>query len=189
MPPTQTDLFAAPPRTPSGFRYAPDLISPEAEARLLAAFDPLPFKAFEFHGFTGRRRIVSFGSRYDYAGQTLRPAEPPPAFLEPLLGQAARFGGVAPAAIAHVMVTDYPPGAPIGWHRDRPEFDKIIGVSLLAPAPLRFRRRTAAGFERAVQQLEPRSAYLIDGDARQVWEHSIAPLETRRVSVTFRTLR
>ena len=87
------------------------------------------------------------------------------------------------------MVTEYAPGAGIGWHRDRPEFDKVIGLSFVSEAVIRFRRRRDAGWERASLPLAPGSAYLLDGPARQDWQHSITPGEQLRYSVTFRTLR
>lgn len=185
----QPTLFEAPPRLPDGFRYQPELITREAEQALVAQFEALAFKAFEFHGFLGRRRVVSFGLRYDFNGGGLGRSDPLPDFLQPLRGRAAAFAGVESGSLEHVMVSQYPPGAGIGWHRDRPDFDKVIGVSLAAPGRFRLRRRREGGFERASLTVEPRSVYLIDGAARREWEHSIPPVEALRYSVTFRTLR
>ena len=186
----QFDLFgAARPALPEGLRYAPDVIAPEAAARLVETFAALPFEAFDFHGFKGNRRIVSYGGRYDFSASRLREAEPVPDFLLPVREAAAAFAGLRPEALAQAMVTEYAPGAGIGWHRDRPEFDKVVGLSFASEATMRFRRRRGEGWERAALPLAPGSAYLLDGVARSEWQHSIAPGETLRYSVTFRSLR
>ena len=191
MASTQPDLFGAPVTAglPEGLRYAPDVIAPDAAARLVEVFAGLPFQAFDFHGFKGNRRIVSYGGRYDFSASRLEAAEPIPDFLLPARAAAAAFAGLEPEAIHHAMVTEYAPGAGIGWHRDRPEFDKVIGLSFVSEAVMRFRRRRDAGWERASLPLAPGSAYLLDGPARQGWQHSITPGEQLRYSVTFRTLR
>lgn len=185
------DLFGQPttPAIPAGLRYQDDLIPLPLADALVERIRTLPFKAFDFHGFKGLRRVVSYGRRYDFAAGRLKRAEALPDFLHPLREAAAGFAGVGPTALGHALVTEYAPGAPIGWHRDRPEFDKVVGVSFLSPCVLRFRRRTGDRWERFGLTLQPRSAYLLDGDARQVWEHSIAPASALRYSVTFRTLR
>jgi alkylated DNA repair dioxygenase AlkB len=108
--------------------------------------------------------------------------------LLPLRNKAAEFGGVHCQDFVHALVTRYDPGAPIGWHRDRPQFGKVVGVSLGGAVLLRFRRRIGSGFQRANLELDPRSAYLLSGEARDEWEHSIAPAERLRFSITFRTL-
>jgi alkylated DNA repair dioxygenase AlkB len=185
----QPGLFDEAPRGPPGFLYRPDLISRAEEEALIAEFATLPFQVFEFHGFFGKRRTVSFGFKYDYSAGRLNPAPDMPAFLSSLRDRAGWFTGVQPEAFAHVLITEYDPGVTIGWHRDRPQFDKVVGISLAAPCTFRFRRRTSTGFERVSHHLDPRSGYLLDGPARTVWEHSIPPLEARRYSVTFRTLR
>lgn len=191
MASTQPDLFGAPATAglPEGLRYAPDVITPDAAARLVEVFASLPFQAFDFHGFKGNRRIVSYGGRYDFSASRLEVAEPIPDFLLTARAAAAAFAGLEPEAIHHAMVTEYAPGAGIGWHRDRPEFDKVIGLSFVSEALMRFRRRRDAGWERASLPLAPGSAYLLDGPARQDWQHSITPGERLRYSVTFRTLR
>lgn len=186
----QFDLFGAPAATlPEGLRHARDVIPADAQARLVEAFTGLPFEAFDFHGFKGNRRIVSYGGRYDFSASRLRETEPIPEFLLPARAAAATFAGLEPEAIQHAMVTEYAPGAGIGWHRDRPEFDKVIGLSFVSEAVMRFRRRREAGWQRASLPLAPGSAYLLDGPARQDWQHSIAPGDQLRYSVTFRTLR
>lgn len=185
----QPDLFETPPRLPAGLRHAAEVVSVDEADRLIEAFAGLPFRAFDFHGFKGNRRVVSYGWRYDFSAATLTTAEPLPAFLEPARRAAAVFAGLEPAVLEHAMVTEYAPGAGIGWHRDRPEFDKVIGLSFVSPAVLRLRRREGDRWLRASLPLEPRSAYLLDGAARRDWQHSIAPGDRLRYSVTFRTLR
>ena len=135
-------LPVEPPAMPAGFRYAPDVIDADEETRLVAAFADLPFKEFEFHGFLGKRRVVSFGSRYDFNGGGLQEAAPIPPFLLPLRERAAAFAGLAPDRLVHALITEYRPGTAIGWHRDRPHYDDVIGVSLLSPCTFRMREET-----------------------------------------------
>jgi alkylated DNA repair dioxygenase AlkB len=186
----QPDLFAPepPPDLPEGLRYRAELITADEAHDLIDRFAALPFKPFEFHGYTGHRQVVSFGWRYDFGRRSLDPALPIPDFLLPLRDQVAAFSGHAPGAFQQVLVSLYEPGAAIGWHRDRPEFGQVAGVSLLTPCRFRFRRKAGAGWERRAFEAAPRSVYLLSGPARTDWEHSIPPLETRRYSVTFRTL-
>ncbi|MBV8915468.1 MAG: alpha-ketoglutarate-dependent dioxygenase AlkB [Acetobacteraceae bacterium] len=186
----QLSLFEKPASSlPPGFLYAQDVIAPEEEAALLEAFATFPFANFEFRGFLGQRRTVSFGWRYDFGASALRPAEPIPASLVPLRDRAAAFAGLEPAELAHVMVTEYTPGAAIGWHRDRAEFGEVIGVSLASACTFRFRRKQETGWERRSLVLQPRSAYVLRGPSRTQWEHSIPGVDALRYSVTFRTLR
>jgi alkylated DNA repair dioxygenase AlkB len=190
-PGAQPDLFGGPPAPPlpEGLVYRPDFVTEAEEAGLAEAIAALPLKPFEFHGFTGRRRVASFGLRYDFGGGGLRRAEGLPEFLQPLLERVAAFAGTAPEALRHVLVTEYEPGAAIGWHRDRPEFGTVVGVSLLSPCRFRLRRRAGTKWQRAAFVAEPRSAYRLQGPARHEWEHSIPPVEALRWSITFRTLR
>lgn len=174
---------------PEGFVYGPELMTRAEEAELIARFAVLPFREFEFHGYLGKRRTVSYGLHYDFTDMKVRETEAIPAFLQPLCGRAARFAGIDPAAVPHALVTEYAPGAPIGWHRDRPVFGDVIGISFASTCRFRFRRKRGNGWQRAAVTLEPRSAYLLRGAARSEWEHSIPPAEKLRYSVTFRTVR
>lgn len=185
----QADLFGVPTLEPEGLRLDPALLPPVDQAELIEAFAALPFAPFEFHGWHGARRIVAFGSRYDFTRGRLEPSEPLPPFLRELAARAALFADLPGDAIAQALVTEYQPGAGIGWHRDRPQYGKIIGLSFGAPCRLRFRLRDGAGWTRRAVELAPGSAYLLDGPARWTWEHSISPLPDLRYSVTFRTLR
>lgn len=182
-------LFDLPPEAPPGFRYQADLVSPDEERELVGRLTLLAFEAFQFRGFEGRRRVVSFGLRYDFNGPGLLRAEPMPDWLLTVRDRAAAFAGLAGDDFAHVLINEYREGAPIGWHRDRPVFDKVVGVSLLGPTVMRFRRRAETRFERINVPLEPRSAYLLDGPARTDWEHSLPEAKAHRYSITFRNLR
>ena len=189
MTPDQPGLFGGATGLPEGLEYRPELVNPGEEAALAERLATLPFQAFEFQGFLGKRRTVSFGWRYVFDGSGLKAAEPMPEWLLPLRAAAARVAGLTAEAFEHVLVTEYAPGAGIGWHRDRGVFGDVVGLSLLAPARLRFRRKAGAKWQRAALVAEPRSAYLLRGPARSEWEHSIAPMEALRYSLTFRTLR
>ena len=172
-----------------GFRYAENILSPDEERDLVRRFQALPFAPFEFHGYQGNRRIVSYGHRYDYAARTLRQAEAIPDFLAPLKDAAGRFSGIPAGNFRQALITEYAPGAGIGWHRDKPMFEDVVGLSFLAPCTLRLRRKTAGGWERRAMPLAPRSAYLLHGPVREEWEHSITPMPVLRYSVTLRTFR
>ncbi len=175
---------------PEGFHYQPELISLAEEAALVARVRSLPFREFEFHGYTGKRRVVSFGWHYDFSAHHLRKADRIPDFLLALRPAAAAFAGMEPEQLQHVLVTEYSPGAGIGWHRDKSVFGETIGVSLLSPCVLRLRRKVSERrWERANVETAPRSAYLLSGPARQGWEHSIPAMSALRYSVTFRNLR
>jgi alkylated DNA repair dioxygenase AlkB len=189
MKPTQLDLLEPAPSLPAGLDYRTDFLSPNQESALLARVRALDFREFEFHGYQGKRRVVSFGFRYDFNDAKLRPAEDIPAFLLPLRELAAALAGIPAAALVQALVSEYAPGAGIGWHRDRPVFDKVIGISLVSPCRFRLRRRTNTGWERASLILAPRSAYLLQGSVRTVWEHSIPAAEQLRYSITFRSMK
>jgi alkylated DNA repair dioxygenase AlkB len=174
---------------PPGFRCASELLSKAEEQILVRKFATLPFKPVEFHGHLGNRRIVSYGHRYDYAARALRDAEAIPTFLDPLRAIASGFSGIPTTVFEQVLVTEYAPGAGIGWHRDKPMFENVVGLSFLAPCALRLRRKAGTKWERISFQIEPRSAYLLRAPAREDWQHSIGPIEKLRYSVTFRTFR
>ena len=186
----QASLFDSRPSLPPGFEYRPEFISEGEERELLEHFAGLPFKAFEFHGYEGNRRVVSFGWHYDFNTMELRKAEDIPAFLLPVQERAAAFAGLLPPDLEHVLLTEYAAGAGIGWHRDRSVFDEVVGVSLAAPCTFRLRRKTGPRqWERASLVAERRSAYLLSGAARTEWEHSIPPVDALRYSITFRNIR
>ena len=182
----QPDLFAPP--LLDGLRHVEALIDAGEEAGLLAELAALDLSPFRFQGWVGKRLTVSFGWRYDFDDASFAATAPVPDWLLPLRARAAAFARLDPEALMQAMVTRYDPGAGIGWHRDRPLFEDVIGVSLGAPAVLRLRRRRPGGFERRALPRAPRSAYHLAGEARHGWEHSIAPIEATRWSITFRSL-
>ena len=166
----------------------PELIDKAEEDELAIALGALALKPFEFHGHIGNRRVVSFGLRYDYARRGVELSDPPPRFLDDLRLKIAKFANREAREFVQIGVNEYRPGAGIGWHRDKPEFGDVVGVSLLYPAKMRFRMSKNNRWIRAAHILEPRSVYILTGEAREVWEHSIPPLTSLRYSLTFRTL-
>lgn len=174
--------------SPHGLQYLPEFLS-EVEAHELASLlSRLPLKPFEFHGFTGNRRTLSFGLRYDYSrGQTELASEPPP-FLDALRERIAKFAGLSAEQFRQIGINEYRPGAGIGWHKDKPEFGDVVGISLLSDVKMRFRKRDGNNWLRVSHLLQAQSIYVLRGEAREVWQHSIAPVSTLRYSITFRTL-
>ena len=183
---------------PEGFEYRPELISPSVEQALFAGIQALAFSAVEMRGVTARRRTAHFGWTYGFERRTSAPGEPIPSFLLPLRQAVAGWAGTDEESFAEALVTEYPAGAPIGWHRDAPMFGDVAGVSLLSACRMKFRpyvspKDLAPGAppRRATYEVElaPRSAYLIRGLARTAFEHHIPAVPDLRYSVTFRTVR
>jgi alkylated DNA repair dioxygenase AlkB len=189
----QTDLFASESAEqrhyPEGFRYRSELIDDAEQTTLVSRIRELPFRAFEFQGYTGKRRVVSFGWKYDYENRELGRVDDIPDFLQALRSSAASFAGMESSKLQQALVTEYSPGAAIGWHRDKAVYGQIVGVSLLASCVFRLRREAGRTWERVNLVAEPRSVYLLSGESRTLWEHSIPPVDALRYSVTFRNLR
>jgi alkylated DNA repair dioxygenase AlkB len=186
------DLFGGPElptELPAGFRYISNVLSSAEEKSLVQQFEKLPLKPFEFHGYQGNRRIYTFGHRYIFAGQEPRADASISDYLRPLTEIASRISGMPATAFEQLMLTEYAPGAGIGWHRDRPTYEDIVAVSFLAPCTLRLRRKVGDDWERRSAHIEPRSVYLLHGPVRNTWQHSIAPMDVLRYSVTLRTFR
>ncbi len=183
---TQPDLFAE--QCVPGLSQAPAIVSPDEEQSLIAAIDAVELSPFRFQGWQGKRLTASYGWHYDYGTASLGRADPILGWLLPVREKAARFAGLRPGDLVQALLIRYDRGAGIGWHRDRPVYEHVIGVSLGAPATMRFRRRRPGGFDRASAFLEPRSVYHLTGAARHDWEHSIAEMEVTRWSITFRSL-
>jgi alkylated DNA repair protein (DNA oxidative demethylase) len=171
-----------------GLRYAEEVIGAGEERALLDRLTQLELAPFRFHGWLGNRRTQSFGWRYDFDDASFSPTEPIPGWLLELRETAALFAGSRSDEFVQALIARYDPGAGIGWHRDRDVFDKVVGISLRTPATLRFRQRIPTGFRRVSLEVMPRSAYLLSGEARHAWEHSISPGEELRFSITFRSL-
>lgn len=186
-PPPQGDLFG--PALLSGLTYADEVVSASEEKELVARIETAGLAPFQFQQWEGKRLTRSFGWTYDFQTGRFAPGEPIPDWLEDVRGRAAGFAGVDPASLDQALVIQYGPGAGIGWHKDRPVFGHVIGLSLGAPATMRFRRRGGTRFERATADLAPRSIYHMQGEVRDDWEHSIAAMHAPRWSVTFRSLR
>lgn len=185
---SQGELFAAPPVV-SGLVLVEGAVSAAEEAALAAHIDAAPLAPFEFGQWRGKRLTVNYGSAYDYQRARPKDAPPLPDWLIGLRERLAPLVGRDPAAFVQGLLIRYDPGAGIGWHRDRPQYGEVIGLSLSNSATLRLRRRTPAGFERRSVELPPRSLYLLTGEVREQWEHSIAPMEVVRRSITLRTMR
>jgi DNA oxidative demethylase len=175
---------------PPGFRYIPDFLSESDERELIRFADTLAFAEVRMHGVVAKRRTAHFGWLYGYESWRITPGPSIPEALLPYRERVAELIEDSPGRIEEVLVTDYPPGSGIGWHRDAPMFGPVVvGISLLGPARFRFRQCTRHGHEAAEAMLESRSAYVLSGEARILWQHSIPAINHHRYSITFRTLR
>ena len=182
----QTHLFSEPPL--AGLAQGEDFVTADQERALVAQIDRAELSPFRFHRWVGKRLTASFGWHYDFDKATLQPTDRIPDWLLPLRQRAASLADLPPDEFVQALVIRYDPGAGIGWHRDRPCFEHVVGISLGAPATMRFRRRRPGGFDRRSAALAPRSIYHLSGEARHEWEHSIAEMEVTRWSITFRSL-
>jgi alkylated DNA repair protein (DNA oxidative demethylase) len=183
----QTELFGA--SLLPGLATGSEFLTATEEAALIAYIEGAELTPFRFQQWEGKRLTRSYGWHYDFETSAFSRTEPLPAWLRPIADRAAQFAGVAPARIAQALLISYGPGAGIGWHRDRPVFEHVIGISLGSPAAMRFRRRKAEKFERFALSLAPRSIYHLKDEVRTEWEHSIAAMVEPRWSITLRTLR
>jgi alkylated DNA repair protein (DNA oxidative demethylase) len=179
----------APSEEPEGIVYRPELVSVDEEAALVERLTALRFDPIVLHGQAAKRTGRHYGLDYDYGSRTPLPGEPVPDWLLPVRAKAAELAGHDPEELVEILVQRYPPGATIGWHRDAPAFGTVIGVSLGGFSRLRFQRGKRDQRRVWEVQLEPRSGYVLSGDARRSWEHSIPPTKELRYSITFRTLR
>ena len=186
--PQQGSLLSSDPEI-EGFIFRTEFVTPQEELDLLDRLRSLDFHEMKMRGVVARRRVIHYGVNYSF--ETFKASEGPPIpdFLLPLRERAAALAGVAAADLAEALLTEYAPGAPIGWHRDAHLFDIVVGVSLLSASRFRFRRGQVRAWETTEVPLPPRSAYVLTGPARTEWEHSIPPVKELRYSITFRTLR
>ncbi|HET9218037.1 MAG TPA: alpha-ketoglutarate-dependent dioxygenase AlkB [Terriglobia bacterium] len=184
---SQRKLFPA--ALPPGLVCRADFISPQEEAELLAEIGQLPLVEAKYKEFTARRRIVSYGGTYDFSSNELLPTGPIPPFLLPLRERVAAWAGVPAALFTHALIAEYKTGTPLGWHRDVPDFEIVAGISLAGAGRMRLRRypHVKGRRETLSLDLEPRSAYLLRGEARWGWQHSIPPTKNLRYSITLRT--
>jgi alkylated DNA repair dioxygenase AlkB len=172
--------------------YEEDFIEVGEERELLAGIGGLALAEAQYKGYTAKRRIASFGSRYDFDANLLQPAAELPGFLLPLRQKVARWTGQAASDFGDALVTEYPPGTTLGWHRDVPQFAIVVGVSLASACRMRFRPYPVRANARAGTfdlTLAPRSAYVLRDDVRWAWQHSVPPTPALRYSITFRTRR
>jgi alkylated DNA repair dioxygenase AlkB len=182
--------WAADPETPRGLILEPAFLSSEEECALLAEVERLEFREIIMHGLTARRTARHFGVSYDYDQRAhVEEAEPIPDWLKPLRERCAALANVQPKDLAEALVQRYPEGATIGWHRDAPAFGVVVGLSLGSTARMRFRRGSTGNWTTWEVELPPRSAYVLAGEARTKWQHSIPAIRALRYSITFRTLR
>ena len=175
---------------PDGWTYRAEFMAPDEEAALLRRIGALPLHAARYKAYTAKRRIASFGTEYDFDRNRLLPGDALPAWLEPLRARCAEWVGIAPEAFSSALVAEYAPGTPLGWHRDVPDFELVVGVSLGTTARMRMRRYPPLQPKKADVisiELAPRSAYVLRDAARWGWQHSIAPTPALRHSITFRT--
>jgi alkylated DNA repair dioxygenase AlkB len=184
---TQLALFGTE-VAPQGLRYQPNFISPDDEAWLINCIRGLPLAPFQFGPYEGKRRVASFGWRFDYSAQKLEQVGALPAWSAPVTARVEAFAGLQSGAVRQLLCTEYEDGVGIGWHRDRPDFDMVFGLSLVSTCKFRFRRKDADRWERFTLQADRRSLYIMSGEARHLWKHSIPPVEGTRYSITFRTL-
>ncbi len=182
-------MARAPSEEPEGIVYRPELLTVEEESGLLRELESLRFDPIVLHGQAAKRSGRHYGLDYDYESRTPTPGEPDPVGLRPVRARAAELGRHDPEELVEILVQRYPPGATIGWHRDAPAFGTVIGVSLGGSSRLRFQRGKRERRRVWEVLLEPRSGYVLTGEARRSWEHSIPPTKELRYSITFRTLR
>jgi DNA oxidative demethylase len=180
------DLFDLP--LISGLRSVAAFVDTHEEHALIERIDSLALAPFRFQGWLGKRLTHSFGIHYDFDRAALARTDPLPPWLAAVRDRAEQAVGLAPGTLEQALLIRYDPGAGIGWHRDRPQFDQVVGISLGAPAAMRFRRRAGERFERRSAPLPPRGLYHLDGEARYGWEHSIAAMADTRWSITLRSL-
>ena len=171
-----------------GMSLTTDVVSAVEEMDLTARIDATDLSPFRFQGWLGKRLTSSYGPGYDFDAGRIAVSAALPGWLQPVRERAARFAGLDPEDLSQTLLIRYDPGAGIGWHRDRPLYEHVVGISLGAPATMRFRKRLANGFDRVNVPLPPRSIYHLSGEARHLWEHSIAAMTEMRWSLTFRSL-
>jgi alkylated DNA repair dioxygenase AlkB len=183
----QFSLFADKSPAPKGLSHVEDFVSPAAEQALIRQVAALPLKPFQFGQYEGKRRVASFGFRYDYTPRRLQEAEPIPDWLSSIITRVEAFGGHE-TSVQQVLCTEYDVGVGIGWHRDKPHFDRVFGLSLGSACKFRFRRPAHTKWERFTLEAQPRSLYMMSGPSRHVWEHSIPAVDAPRYSITFRSM-
>jgi alkylated DNA repair protein (DNA oxidative demethylase) len=174
---------------PPGLIFSPDFLTPVEENDLLSFIFQLNFGTLQMHGVTAKRRIKQFGWHYAFESYELTPADPIPANFASIAERSAALAGIQAFEWAEALVTEYPPGSGIGWHRDAPPFGIVAGISLQGSCRMRFQTGTGSTRVTSAIELPPRSIYLLTGEVRAKWQHMIPPTRVHRYSITFRTLR
>jgi alkylated DNA repair dioxygenase AlkB len=173
-----------------GYAYQPQFLSKADEEALVREIEQLPLAQAEYKGYLAKRRIMSYGGRYDFSAQRLQSGEPIAPFLLPLRARAAAWAGCSADDFTHALIAEYPPRSQLGWHRDVPDFELVVGISLVSACRMRFRRYPPRFREKSIAlDIEPRSIYRLAAEARWEWQHSVPPVPALRYSITFRTLR
>jgi alkylated DNA repair dioxygenase AlkB len=186
----QVRLFG-PWRVPAGYASDPEFLTQDDESALITVIQDLPLREAQYKQYIAKRRIVTYGGRYDFSSNELMPAGPIPGFLHPLRARIAQWTGIAVAEWNHALVAEYAAGTQLGWHRDVPEFEAIVGVSLAGACRMRLRPyppRKGRDPDALAVTIEPRSVYSLRDDARWRWQHAISPTKNLRYSITFRTM-
>jgi alkylated DNA repair dioxygenase AlkB len=186
---TQRVLFGRGPELLEGLIFEPDFLTIAEEKELIEAIRKLAFGEVRMHGVVAKRRVAHFGLRYAFTSHHLSPVSEIPHEFDLVRARAANTAGVDPRSFSEVLVTEYPPGAGIGWHHDAPPFGIIAGISLAADCSMRFRKGAVGNRETSALELPRRSLYVLAGAARTEWQHSISPIAELRYSITFRTLK
>jgi alkylated DNA repair protein (DNA oxidative demethylase) len=184
----QPDLFPLE-GAPDGLMFEPEIMTATEEAAFLDVIKALPFGAFRMHGVDAKRRVVRFGSHYRAGSAAMTPPSDFPLSLEPLRARAATVAGIPTSVLSESLITEYAPGAGIGWHRDSPSFGIVAGLSFGGSCRMRFQRGEGEQRKTWTIALPPRSLYVLSGAAREEWQHSIPPVKEPRWSITFRTLK
>jgi alkylated DNA repair dioxygenase AlkB len=177
---------------PIGMRFAPEFLSTREEGSLLELIGGFELKEAQYKAYTARRRVISFGGQFDYDVNRLKRGAPIPDALHPLRERVAAWLDVEPERFGQMLIAEYRPGTPLGWHRDVPDFESIVGISLHGAAVMRFRPYPhVPGHATKAFQLElpPRCAYVLEGEARWGWQHSVVATKELRYSITLRSSR
>src|SRR5262249_34093971 len=164
--PSQLSMFADESARPDGLHYQPDFINAQEEVALIGHIRALPLAPFQFGIYEGKRRVVFFGSCYDFTHQRLEAAEQLPAWLVPVAGRVERSRALPSGSIKPALCTEYDGGAGIGWHRDKKPFDQVFGLSLAPACKFRLRRKPGNKWERFPLNAQPRSLYAMPGASR-----------------------
>jgi alkylated DNA repair dioxygenase AlkB len=185
----QTDFFSTP-SLPLGMTYVENFVSAADEESLLMVVAQLPLQHSRYKQYTANRRTLSYGATYDFSSNQLTAAPPIEPFLHPQRSQVADFIGMSADRFEQALITEYRPGTALGWHRDVPQFEIVVGISLASACRMRLRPYPPPANKRQgviAIELRPRSMYVLRDEARWNWQHSIPATKTLRYSITFRT--